>query len=77
MRGIQSSEGWKLIKTLRLENTEKINIPKISANKLKDYYRQELREDRTQYRNFSPTAYRAQGTQVTVGPEIIEKAMKN
>ncbi|XP_044745745.1 uncharacterized protein LOC123307480 [Coccinella septempunctata] len=75
--GARSSESWKLIKELRRESANKINLNPIKLERWKEYFEQELNEDREQYLTHSPTNYTIQGQHIQVKEEMVWKALKS
>lgn len=67
----------RLIKSLRSENTNKVNIQPIRLNEWQRHYTKELKGDREEYLTNSPKPYEVQGHYTEINEETIEKALKS
>ena len=75
--GSRSTEAWKLIRSLRRETTNKINIQPIQMDQWQQHYVKELNEDREQYLINSPKPYNIQGQHIEVTDVMIERAIRS
>ena len=74
--GSRSSEAWRIIGTLRKNNTNRLNLPVININKWREHYGKELKEERPMYTSLSPESCRVEGTPVEVTADTIRKTLK-
>lgn len=77
MGGTRSSEAWKIVKSLRSDTTNKINLQPIPIEKWRLHYHQQLTEDRQKYLINSPRRYNVQGQHIDVTKEMTWRAIKS
>lgn len=74
--GTKASAAWKLIRTLKTDNINKINIQPIRINAWKQHYSEQLKEDRTLYLTNFPKSYQVQGQRIDI-EEMMWRAIKS